>query len=488
MTPQQTLQKYFGFDNFRVGQLDIINSIISKKDVLAILPTGGGKSICFQIPGLVMPGTTLVISPLISLMKDQVDALLKKNIAATYINSSLKKEEKKNRLKQLSQQKYKFVYVAPERLQATQLKKICQQIKISLVAVDEAHCISMWGHDFRPEYTQINQFINSLPTQPTVAAFTATATQEVRTDIISSLELNQAQVFLNSFKRDNLSFHATTCHDNFSQELALFIILKKHLGQAGIIYTTTQKKAEYVAKLIKHYWGDDFPISAYHAGLETKIRAHIQDQFLNNQLRIITATNAFGMGVDKSNVRWIIHYQVSGSLENYYQEAGRAGRDQQPANCYLLFNPADLEIQKGFVNKAHPNEDDQLRIHQLAQLQQVINYTRNNSCRQQFILNYFDEDGEACGQCDLCQYIQLKPSAADQDYYQFLSQVNLDLKNIVFTKKLMQLLSIHRPLTKDEFLKIPGVGKGWVERWYNLVSKILEERSNHVHDTQTTYS
>lgn len=474
MTPKQTLQKYFGFDNFRAGQLDIINSILAKKDTLAILPTGGGKSICFQIPGLIMPGTTLVISPLISLMKDQVDALLKKNIAATYINSSLKHSEIQKRLQQLSQQKYKFVYISPERLKTLQFIKVCQKIKISLVAVDEAHCISMWGHDFRPEYTQINQFINSLPAQPTIAAFTATATKKVRADIIASLELNQPQIFLNSFKRENLSFHVTTCNDNFSQELALFIILKKHRSQAGIIYTTTQKKAAYISRLIKHYWGNDFPISAYHAGLETKLRANIQDQFLTNQLQIITATNAFGMGVDKANVRWVIHYQVSGSLENYYQEAGRAGRDQQPANCYLLFNPIDLEIQKVFINQAHPNENNPLRIHQLNQLQQITTYAKSNSCRQQFILNYFDEKGKPCDQCDICQHTQLKPSTADQNYYQFLSQINLDLNEIVFTQKLMHLLSIHRPQTRSEFLKIPGIGKGWLEKWYNPISKITK--------------
>jgi len=476
-TPQQTLQKYFGYSNFRHGQEDIINAILLGKDTLAILPTGGGKSICFQIPGLMLSGTTLVISPLISLMKDQVDALIKKNIAATFINSSLKNKEVKNRLTNLAQQKYKFVYIAPERLQTIQFIKVCQQIKIPFIAIDEAHCISMWGHDFRPEYTQINQFVNRLTTQPAIAAFTATATKRVRKDIVTSLKLDRPQIFLNSFKRDNLSFHITNCSDNFSQELALFIILKKHQGQAGIIYTTTQKKAEYLAELIKHYWGSNFPINAYHAGLEADLRAVIQDRFLDNQLQIITATNAFGMGVDKANVKWVIHYQVSGNLENYYQEAGRAGRDRQPADCYLLFNPADIEIQKIFINKSHPENDDPLRIHQLSQLQQMITYAKSRVCRQQFILKYFDEKGEICEQCDICKHTKLKPNTADQQYYQFLSQTRQLIPGQVFTPKLIQLLSIHRPETKNEFLKIPGIGAGWIEKWYNQVSKILEKRN-----------
>ncbi len=488
MTPQQTLQKYFGFDNFRPGQLDIINSIFAKQDTLAILPTGGGKSICFQIPGLIMTGTTLVVSPLISLMKDQVDALSKKNISATYINSSLNKKQILSRFKQMSAKKFKFVYIAPERLQTVQFIKVCQQIKIPFIAIDEAHCISMWGHDFRPKYTKINQFVNKLTIQPVIAAFTATATKRVREDIVASLKLVQPQIFLNSFKRDNLSFHTTTCADNFSQQLALFIILKKHPRQAGIIYTTTQKKAEYLAELIKHYLGNNFPISAYHAGLEADLRATIQDRFLDNQLQIITATNAFGMGVDKANVKWVIHYQISGNLENYYQEAGRAGRDRKPANCYLLFNLADIEIQKIFINQAHPEKDDPIRIHQLNQLQQMISYAKSSVCRQQFILKYFDEIGEICGQCDVCQHTQLKPAIVDQQYYQFLFQTKQRLPAQIFTPKLIQLLSIHRPQTKDEFLKIPGIGAGWIEKWYNLVSKILEKRNFDVNDTKTTYN
>jgi ATP-dependent DNA helicase RecQ len=487
MDSRLVLEKYFGYTIFRPGQQAIIDSILSRQDTLAILPTGGGKSLCFQIPGLMLEGTTLVVSPLISLMKDQVDSLLSKNITSTYINSSLETKEIKHRFGQLAARKYQFVYIAPERLQTTQFIKVCQQINIPLIAIDEAHCISMWGHDFRPEYTQINQFIKQLTTLPTVAAFTATATNKVRTDIITSLELSQPQIFLNSFKRENLSFHVAVCLDNFSQELALFIILKKHSHQAGIIYTTTQKKAEYLSSLIKHYYGNDFPVDAYHAGLENNHRANVQEKFLANQLQIITATNAFGMGVDKPNVRWVIHYQIPGNLENYYQEAGRAGRDQQPADCYLLFNPADIKIQKIFIDKSHPQKDDPLRTHQLNQLQQMIVYAQTSACRQTTILNYFNEAANNCDQCDNCQNNQLQLSLTDQQYHRLLSSIKHQLPPRVFTPKLLLLFCIHRPDSKSDFLKIPGIGYGWVEKWYNQVLKLLEKENTYVHDPQTTH-
>ncbi len=484
MTPQQTLQKYFGYSNFRDGQIKIINSILNKKDTLAILPTGGGKSICFQIPGLIMEGTTIVVSPLISLMKDQIDALNKKNIPATLINSSLSKREVINRLKNLTQRKYKFVYLAPERLKNIDFIRACQKIEIPLIAIDESHCISMWGHDFRPDYTQISEFFKQIQDKPVIAAFTATATQLVRADIIHYLKMDNHQNFLNSFSRKNLSFHLTQCNSNFSQELALFILMKKHFPQPGIIYTSTQKKTEYIARLIKHYWGDKFPIQAYHAGLKTKQRAEVQDQFLNNQLQIIVATNAFGMGVDKANVRWVIHYQIPGNLENYYQEAGRAGRDQSPSNCYLLFNPTDVEIQKTFINQTE-HQNKKLKEYRLWQLSQMFKYTQTRECRLKYILNYFDEKSLNCERCDICTKKKLGFSTQDQEYFNFLTSKKRLFPTTVLTPKIIYLLVIHRPQSKTDFLKIPGIGGGWVEKWYNQVFKLLEIGARNVNDPQT---
>lgn len=485
MTPQQALRRHFGFVSFRPSQLAIIESILANNDTLAILPTGGGKSLCFQIPGLLLPGTTIVISPLISLMKDQVDALQSKNISTTYLNSSLTTQQLSRRLTKMEQGNYKFVYLAPERLNSLQFTKVCQQIKISLLVIDEAHCISMWGHDFRPPYRQIHNFISQLDHQPITAAFTATATSIVKQDIITNLQLKNPRVFMHSFSRHNLFFHVTTCHNSFAQELALFIILKQHPQQAGVIYTTTRQKSEYLAQLIKHYWGQKYPAAAYHAGLKNELRAQIQDQFLSNQLQLIVATNAFGMGVDKPNVRWVIHYQLPGNLENYYQEAGRAGRDGKAADCYLLFNPIDIQIQTMFVAQSSP-QNDRLKQHRLHQLQAMINFAQSSKCRQQMILEYFGESAVTCGQCDHCRHTQLELNSTDHQYYHQLTQIQSQLPPLALYPKLNQLLAVHRPQTRAEFLKIPGIGVGWIEKWYNSVSNLLEKGTTDVHDASTT--
>lgn len=297
LSPLKTLHKYFGYPSFRPGQIEIIRSIISGKDTLALLPTGGGKSICFQIPGIILPGTCIVVSPLISLMKDQVDQLTKRGISATYINSSLKKEEIENRLANLAQ--YKFCYVAPERLKTKSFQIICQDLQISLLIIDEAHCISEWGHDFRPSYTDINKFAISLKSRPIVAAFTATATKRVVEDIISSLQLIKPQTFSQGFYRHNLHFSVISCASNYQKEVWLFRLLKLNQGKSGIIYTMTRERTEYLVELLKQF---HITAACYHGGLPSQQRATIQDQFIKNKIPLIVATNAFGMGIDKPKV------------------------------------------------------------------------------------------------------------------------------------------------------------------------------------------
>lgn len=507
-TYQSVLAKYFHYPAFRSGQLEIVDSIATGHDTLAILPTGGGKSICFQVPGLVMNGLTIVISPLISLMKDQVEALQRKGIAATFLNSSLTTTELAQRGQQLAAGEFKFVYVAPERLLTKSFIAACQQLTVALIAVDEAHCISMWGHDFRPSYLKISQFIAALNqtsepvvtskpvvvskpvmvSKPVVAAFTATATAQVRNDIINSLALQQPQIFLNSFKRTNLRFHVLTANNMTDKELLLFKLLKQHRHQSGIIYTSTQKAADYLAKLIKHYWGEDFPVAAYHAGLTQKRRSEVQDLFLQNKLQLITATNAFGMGVDKANVRFVIHYQTPGNLENYYQEAGRAGRDRQLADCYLIYDPADLVIQTQFINNSHPDATDPLRLHRLAQLRQMVGYAASQDCRQKYILYYFNElNCHCCHQCDRCRNLTMMTDEREEIIATRLQQLARQHNTVTgtltapLTQQIIKQLAVHQPQTQADYLKIPGIGAGWMNQWYNLVSHQLEETSYYDH-------
>jgi ATP-dependent DNA helicase RecQ len=429
MTPLQTLQKFWGYPKFRKGQLKIINSILNDKDTLAILPTGGGKSVCYQVPGLIKDGQTLVISPLISLMKDQVEQLQQRNITAVYLNSSLPKSELKQLLKNLDQ--YKFIYLSPERLHNRSFIKTVKKLEISLIAVDEAHCISLWGHDFRPEYQQINQFINQLSTRPTIAALTATATSLVQKDIINSLQLQNPNIFQNSFARHNLNLITHYTQTIKDKELALLTILKAHPQQNGIIYCSTRNSTKYVSRLINHFF-PNLNSGFYHGGLNNKQRSQIQEKFVTGKIKIITATNAFGMGVDKSDVRFVVHWQIPSCLENYYQEAGRAGRDHQPAHCYLLASPHDLTVPWQFINLAPPLRKKHLQH----QLQAMIQYIITPTCKQNFILNYFGEKTtHPCHHCSNCRPLQ--------------TQLNTSYTQIL------------QPQTKSQYLKIPGFGLGW---------------------------
>lgn len=397
------LKRYFGHAKFRQGQEELIDAILSGRDALGIMPTGGGKSLCYQIPALLLPGVTLVISPLISLMKDQVTALKKAGISAGFINSSLSTEQLRLVYSRAQKGEYKLLYVAPERLGAEGLSALIQAIPVSLVAVDEAHCISQWGQDFRPSYLKISDFIASLPYRPVVTAFTATATIEVRQDIIRLLKLKDPVCHVTGFDRPNLFFDVRCPKNKMS---ALLGLIQSRKDKTGIVYCATRASVERICKVLC-----DKGISAtrYHAGLEESERRMNQDEFQFDRKSVMVATNAFGMGIDKSNVNYVIHYNMPKSLEAYYQEAGRAGRDGEPADCILLYSAGDVETAR-FLIKNGGNEDldeeEQALVRQrdYERLKMMIGYCKTTKCLRGYILDYFGQKhGEACGNCGNCK-------------------------------------------------------------------------------------
>lgn len=403
--PKEILKRYFGYEEFRPKQQEIIESILDGHDTLAIMPTGGGKSICYQIPALLMSGITLVISPLIALMKDQVDALLDIDLPVTLLNSTLSYEEYFERLYEIKKGKYKIVYLAPESLSSSFMERLATSIDISHIAVDEAHCISTWGHDFRLSYREIADFIALIPKRPVISAFTATATPRVRTDIIDSLGLSQVNSFETGYERKNLHLHVVRDSNKLS---FLLHYLSKHATQSGIIYCATRRETEEVYEALSK---KKFPVGFYHAGLTAEERREVQERFLYDDILIMVATNAFGMGIDKSNVRFVIHYNMPETLEAYYQEAGRAGRDGARAECYLLYSPRDLQIRRYLIEKAAENEEisPDLISHRHLKLQQMHGYCHTMHCLSTYILEYFgDESGLDCQRCGNCvkEYVE----------------------------------------------------------------------------------
>lgn len=402
MNTRELLKTYFGYDSFRTGQENIINTILSGKDVLAIMPTGAGKSICYQVPALLLPGITIVISPLISLMQDQVKALNEAGIHAAFINSSLTDSQISKALARAAEGVYKIIYVAPERLESFEFLQFAAKVEISMVTVDEAHCISQWGQDFRPSYLKIVEFVRNLETRPILSAFTATATEEVKNDILCILGLEHPNITITGFDRTNLYYRVESVKkkDDFVVDY-----IEKHPNESGIIYCATRKNVDNLHELL---FKKGIAVTKYHAGMDNEIRKKNQDDFIYDRAPIIVATNAFGMGIDKSNVRYVIHYNMPQSMENYYQEAGRAGRDGEASQCILLFSAQDIMINKFLLeNKdftAIPEEDIELiQQRDIKRLQVMEGYCKTTACLRNYILEYFGEKTrQACDSCGNC--------------------------------------------------------------------------------------
>ena len=397
MELESLLKQYFGYTSFRPGQHEVIQTLLEGRDCLAIMPTGAGKSICFQLPALMMPGVTLVISPLISLMKDQVDSLVNQEIPATYINSQCTFEEAKARFAAIRAGRVKLVYISPERLENEFFTSFMQSLPISMFIIDEAHCVSQWGHDFRPSYCAIKDWIAALPRRPVVGAFTATATEKVKEDMMTLLGLEKERIFIGGFDRPNLYFRVVRTNRKLDFALAY---VQQHQEDSGIIYAATRKEVDRVYEELTRR---GILAGRYHAGLSDDVRRTMQDAFTYDRLQVIVATNAFGMGIDKSNVRYVIHYQMPKNIESYYQEAGRAGRDGAPGECILLFSRQDIMIQKFLIEQSV--HDPQQQAVEFRLLNAMVRYCEGNHCLRHYILTYFGEHPswqrcEKCGNCD----------------------------------------------------------------------------------------
>ena len=405
MNLYQTLKHYFGYDTLRPGQQDLMEGILNGIDVLGIMPTGAGKSLCYQVPALMLPGITIVISPLISLMSDQVKALNQAGVHAAYINSSLTENQIRAALLYAAQGQYKIIYVAPERLNTMRFLDFACRADISMVTVDEAHCISQWGQDFRPSYLEIADFLARLPRRPVVSAFTATATERVKQDITGSLHLQNPVTVVTGFDRPNLFFRVVKRKGGKETDNSILNYVKRHEDESGIIYCATKKNVDSVCELLLQH---GILAGRYHAGLSLEERKESQDDFTYDRIRVMVATNAFGMGIDKSNVRYVLHYNMPQSLEYYYQEAGRAGRDGEEAECVLFFSKQDIMINKRLLDyKAteggYTSGDPAVRANEQRKLNQMIHYCETDECLRQYILNYFgDHSPCTCEKCSNC--------------------------------------------------------------------------------------
>lgn len=496
---EDILKKHFGYDEFKPMQKEVIGKIIERKDVLAIMPTGGGKSLCYQVPALRLPGLTIVISPLISLMKDQVDSLKANGIPAEYINSTLTSRESLKIELGIINGNIKLLYIAPERLNSESFTRLIRTSEISLIAVDEAHCISEWGHDFRPSYRELKSLREYFPETP-IISLTATATERVRNDIINELSLKNPEIFISSFDRGNLNLNVMRKKDSFDKILN---ILKSRKEDSAIVYCYSRKEVENISKRLNENGLSSLP---YHAGLESEARKHNQELFIKDKVNIIVATIAFGMGIDKPDVRLIIHHTFPKTIEGYYQEIGRAGRDGLPSDCILFYTWGDKRKHEFFIDQL---TDDSSKEKEREKMQKVMNYCEANHCRRKNILKHFGEDYEKqnCGKCDVClgtrqtlnkgfekEYVSEKISSQKIDKtkeekpieynkglfikLKILRRKLADEKKVppyvIFSDNSLQEMAFYLPKDRDEFLNIKGVGQQKLDDFGDLFIKEIE--------------
>lgn len=482
----KTLKSVFGYSTFRQGQQEIAENILAQRDVLAIMPTGAGKSICYQLPAIMSEGITIVISPLISLMQDQVRGLIECGVRAAYLNSSLTQKQYFKAIENAKQYTYKIIYVAPERLLTDSFLAFAKSVKITMVAVDEAHCISQWGQDFRPSYLTIKDFVKKLPERPVVCAFTATATDKVKKDISKGLELNNPFTLTTGYDRKNLYFAVASPREKMSAAVS---VIQKHPNQSGIIYCISRKavdELEYYLNL------KGYKATKYHAGLGDMERKRNQDSFLSGEKEIMVATNAFGMGIDKPDVRYVLHYNMPMSMEAYYQEAGRAGRDGKAAQCIMFYSYSDYTTNEFLINLIDENESltadekDDIKAKDMYKLDKMKAYALSRRCLREYILSYFGERGSSdcqyCSNCMKADKIKGYTPSADRELYNKLKAITVEIAKkehipaySVLNDSVLMTMAIKKPKTMEAIKKIEGMGSFKARRYGEIYIRIINE-------------